>query len=539
MVAKLKYISISGHINSMNHVIDNYLSRYDIQLIHTNARGLMEPFSSLNPYAVTQQKAEQLAEIAGQMPLIYFPFSGADAVNMVEEAHRAYEQRGETLRAREAELNDVNDYIHKLQNFMSIPWDISALENFAFTHYRFGRLPVTHFLQYEKFLSRDDKILCHVAKRDKDFVWVVYFTPGKHREATDAVFAALKFEPVDISATCIGKSVAGIPAALVKYWQDTRKYMEEDIRALAQDTLAEIIGTPQRLAVACAKVKSLYMAFDLKKFASISPGGQIFSFQGWITAENAPMLAREIDRDNLTILTFPPEDEHLPTPPTLLKNPPVVKQFEFFTGLYGLPTHREIDPTPVLAVTYTILFGLMFGDVGHGAVLALMGLWAGHKWKSPLGDIVATAGVSAAFFGILYGSMFGFEDILPALWRRPAQNITETLLFAAGLGAGLIVISMVLNMYNAFKQRNISGLLFGANGAAGLVFYGAIIFIGLRVFIFGLPITGMVTAIAIFPLVFVAFKLPLERFMGGQRVVPPGGPGNFFLTWLFNCLKHC
>ncbi|MCL2285015.1 MAG: hypothetical protein FWC32_01465 [Firmicutes bacterium] len=532
MIAKMRYINISGHINSMNHVINNYLSRYDIQLTRTNAHGLMEPFSSLNPYTATLQKAEYLSDIAGQVPFIYFPLSEAGAVNMVEEAHRAYEKRDENLRTREAGLSTAKDYIRKLQDFASIQWDISELEKFMFTHYRFGKLPVTHFLQYEKFLSDDNKIMCHVVKRDNDFVWVVYFTPCKHKETTDAVFAALKFEPIDITDICSKGGIAGTPAKLIQYWQGVCTHMEEEILLLTHTTLAEIIGTPQRLAIACAKVKNLYRAFDLKKFADISPGGQIFSFSGWMTAEDTAILETEIDGDNLTILTFPPEDERLPTPPTLLKNPPFFKQFEFLTGLYGLPSHGEIDPTPVLAVTYTMLFGLMFGDVGHGAVLAVMGMWVRHKWKSPLGGIMAAAGVSAALFGFLYGSIFGFEDMLTAFWRRPAQDIGGTLVFAAILGVGLITISMVLNMYNSFKQQDIGGLLFGANGAAGLVFYGALLYMAARIFIFGLPITGMVAATALFPLVFVAFKLPLERLMDGQSIIPPGGTGQF----LFNTI---
>ena len=537
MITKMKYISISGHMDSMNHVINSYLSRYDIQLEHANAHGLMEPFTTLNPYTTTLQKAEHLAEIAGKVPIIYFPLSAADAVNMVEDAHRAYDKRGEALRTLEANLEVANEYIYRLQDFSSIEADLSELEQFAFTHYRFGKLPMTHFMQYEKFLANDEKILFHIAKQDKDFVWGAYFTPIKHSEATDAVFASLKFEPIDIINTCLDESVCGTPFAIIQHGLDKCRHMEEQISALTRGTLAEAIGSPERLAIACLKVTNLYKAFDLKKFANISPGKQIFSFSGWISAEDAAALEAETDNDNLIIFSCNPEDEHLPAPPTLLKNPPIVRQFEFFTRLYGLPTHSEMDPTPFLAITYTILFGLMFGDVGHGLVLALAGLFVRCKWKTPLGGIMATAGVSAMLFGFLYGSVFGFEDTLPALWRRPAQDITGTLIFAAGLGVVLILISMLLNMYNSFKRRNISGLLFGANGAAGLVFYSAIIFITLRVFAFGLPVTGLVVAVALFPLVFVTFKHPLERFLAGRSILPPEGIGQFIFNTIIELFE--
>ena len=536
MITKMKYISISGHMSSMNHVINHYLSRYDVQLEHTNAHGLMESFTTLNPYTITLQKAERLAEIAGKIPVIYLPIPAADAVNIVEAAHQAYEARSETLRKCEMNLAHVKAYIHLLQDFSSIEASISELEQLTFTHYRFGKLPMMHFLQYEKFLINDEKILFHMAKRDKDFVWGVYFTPIKHKDAADAVFASLKFEPINITGTCLDENVEGTPLMLTQHWSDKCKQIKAEILTLTRNTLSEITS-PERLAIACHKVKTLYNAFDVKKFASISPGKQIFSFSGWISAEDAVILEAEIDNDKLTIFSFRTEVENLPSPPTLLKNPPIVRQFEFFTRLYGLPSHSEIDPTPFLAVTYTILFGLMFGDVGHGLVLALAGLFVRRKRKTPLGGIMATAGVSAALFGFLYGSIFGFEDTLPALWRRPAQDITGTLIFAAGLGVVLIVISMLLNMYNSFKRRNISDLLFGANGTAGLVFYSAIIFIALRIFAVGLPITGLVVAVALFPLIFVAFKHPLERFIIGRSILPPEGIGQFIFSTIIELFE--
>jgi len=547
MITKMKYISISGHVDNMNHVIDNYLSRYDIQLHQTDTQGLMKPFTTLNPYTSTLQKAERLAEIAGAVPFIYLPFSAADAVNMVEDAHKLYEQRSENLRALEQQLSIVNEYIHQLEDFCAIDTDLTEIESFTFTQYRFGKLPLTHYLQYEKFLADDEKIIFTVAKRDKDFVWGVYFTPHKHNETTDSVFASLKFQPIDITGTCLGETHTGTPSALIGYWTDRCQTLQNEIFALTHSTLAEVIGSPERLAIACRKVQMLYKTFDIKKFASVSESGKIFTFSGWIADKDAKALECEIDNDDLTIFSLH-DKELLAEAPTLLKNSPIVRQFEFFTGLYGLPSHGEIDPTPFLAVTYTILFGLMFGDVGHGLILVALGLILRHSgknlpaytatsgthhpvnWKVSLGGIMATAGASATIFGFLYGSIFGFEDILTAGWRRPAEDITGTLIFAAGLGVGLIIFSMLLNMYNSFKQRKICNLLFGANGAAGLVFYGSILMLVLRVLVFGLPVTGVVVAIAIFPLAFIALKHPLERFISGKSIIPAGSIGSFIFN---------
>lgn len=81
--------------------------------------------------------------------------------------------------------------------------------------------------------------------------------------------------------------------------------------------------------------------------------------------------------------------------------------------MYGLPAYNEADPTSLLALTYTLFFGVMFGDVGQGAVLILAGLLAWRFLKLSLGKIIAVVGCSSVVFGFVYGSVFGNEDLLP------------------------------------------------------------------------------------------------------------------------------
>jgi len=538
MIIKMQYISLIGHMENMQHVVESYLSRFDIQLEKSNNHGLMEPFTALNPYSATLQKAETLSPLVGAAPLIYMPLSAAKAVNTIEEAHAAYELRSDKLRTLEENLRQANEYIRQLEDFTAFKGDLSTMENFEFLHYRFGKLQSIHFLQYEKFLSNNDNLIFHIIKRDKDFVWGIYFTPKTNMDAMDSIFASLKFEPIPITSTCLGESMSGTPSELINHWQAKCQEIKQELHQCA----LEFLENPKKIAIACRQIKSLYNAFDIKKFANVSPQEKIFSFSGWMPAADANRLEAEIDRDDLTIFSYDTFNEFLSsgeneTPPTLLKNPPIMRQFEFFTKLYGLPTHGEIDPTPFLAVTYTILFGLMFGDVGHGFSLAAIGLFVWHKYKIPLGAIMAIAGTSAAFFGILYGSIFGFENILPALWRRPAEDIAGTLMLAVWIGVGLIVFSMVINMFNSFKRRDISNLLFGANGIAGLVFYGAKLFILVRVFILRLSVTWLVVVITILPLVFITFKHPLERFISGKKPLPSTGVGQFIFNTIIELFE--
>ena len=93
--------------------------------------------------------------------------------------------------------------------------------------------------------------------------------------------------------------------------------------------------------------------------------------------------------------------------------------------MYGLPAHNEMDPTVFVGLTYSFIFGVMFGDVGQGLLLLIGGALIYHFKKIPLAGIISTAGFFSTIFGFMFGSIFGFEDVIPALWLRPMKS-TDT-----------------------------------------------------------------------------------------------------------------
>ncbi|MCL2190143.1 MAG: hypothetical protein FWC16_15120 [Defluviitaleaceae bacterium] len=511
----MKYISLTGHISHLNHAVNRYLTRYDIQLERTALHPEMQPFTTRNPYAVTLQKAERFLQLFNAVPQVYMPMSAAEAINRVEDAHRLLEAHTQEMHENEGKLAEAEENIQCLMPFASLEMDVSVLRNSVYLHGCTGRLSHAHYKQYEAFLRSDEKIIFIETQRDEAYVWGAYFTPKVHAQQVNAVFASLEFVPIALAGQ-------GTPRDLIKFWQHERAQLLLAINTQSQDLLKE--GGIARLCIACEKVRGLYARFDVKKYASLSKGRRIFTFAGWMGANDADALAEEIEDDSLILFTRNADGSDTIAAPTRLRNPPIIRTFEFFTRLYGLPTYGETDPTFILAVTYTMLFGLMFGDVGHGLCLAVVGAFIGRRYKKPLGWIIMIVGISAMGFGFLYGSIFGFEDILPALWRRPAADITGTLIFAVGLGVGLIAFSMGLHMYNALRQGRIGDFLFGANGAAGLVFYGTVVFGTVRILMQGRAFPLWLAAL---PFALLALKHPIMRWMQGRKLLD-GGVGKFF-----------
>ena len=184
---------------------------------------------------------------------------------------------------------------------------------------------------------------------------------------------------------------------------------------------------------------------------------------GWMTEDDANAFLDEIKDDkNLLCMVEDSDNQVLHEPPTKLKNPKIVKPFEMFIRMYGLPAYNEFDPTIFVALTYAFIFGAMFGDVGQGLCLAIGGALLYHFKKIDVAGCIGCAGIFSTIFGFLYGSFFGFEDVLPALWLKPKEamatlpfvgTLNTVFVVAIAFGMFLILLTMVFHIINGFRAK--------------------------------------------------------------------------------------
>ena len=108
-----------------------------------------------------------------------------------------------------------------------------------------------------------------------------------------------------------------------------------------------------------------------RQSADYKPKEPFYILCGWMTEKDAKAFQNDISGDARIFCLIDEneqEDAHK-TPPTKLKNPKLFKPFEMYTKMYGLPAYGEMDPTWFIALTYSFIFGAMFGDAGQGLVL--------------------------------------------------------------------------------------------------------------------------------------------------------------------------
>ena len=186
-----------------------------------------------------------------------------------------------------------------------------------------------------------------------------------------------------------------------------------------------------------------------------------FVLDGWVPEKECEGLKNSLNGLNVDIQLESSDDE----PPVKLDNPPVVRPFELFTKLYGIPRHRELDPSILLFFGYPLFFGLMIGDLGYGFFYFLLGHFLVTKYGHSdellqLGKIIRIAGFSAFFFGtILFAEAFGFEIHLLnheyVLHKSDSVDVGFMLLATGGIGLFYVTLGLAMGFYNTMNMHDL------------------------------------------------------------------------------------
>lgn len=422
------------------------------------------------------------------------------------------------LEAARRRLTQLQKYIGQLTPIADLDVDLGTLRDLRYTFVMLGSMPAANIERLESSLEHIPFVL--VTLRHEGLLATVMLF-GLQRDAAVLNRAARSaylnplVTPEDYRGTP-AQAIAALQAGIERTQEHIVEY-EREIAHLHEMRSRHLRQLLWRVRASHA------LAHTIAGYDHLQ---HTYLVTGWVPAADHARLEQEIAKvsDAVVIETLEPRQEDIGHIPASLKNPPVFSGFQGLVTTYGQPNYDELDPTPIMALTFPLIFGLMFGDVGHGLLLLLAGLLlAGRKTKAMqsaagFGVVVALCGASAMFFGALYGSIFGFEDVLRAVWFRPLEEITEVLLFAIVVGVVLISAGILYNIVNAALGRRWGYLLFNRNGVAGLVFYWALLGIGAGAFGAPIPIPGSVFAVlAIISGIGLTFAEFFERLVEHHR----------------------
>ena len=190
---------------------------------------------------------------------------------------------------------------------------------------------------------------------------------------------------------------------------------------------------------------------------ALESGDRFAWVTGWTSDRDGASLAAAVDRSGARALLHFGKPPPLSLAPLLFVNPRWARPFELFPRALGVPGATEADPTVVLAIAVPLIFGYMFGDVGQGLVIAAIGLWL--RDRTPVARIFVAGGLSAAFFGWVFGSVFSVHHAIPALWTDPLAAPIQVLAIPIGAGAILLSAGLLLHALGSFWRGEWARLL--------------------------------------------------------------------------------
>ncbi len=336
---------------------------------------------------------------------------------------------------------------------------------------------------------------------------VVISVSSEKRGKLDDILKGFDFEPVSLT------EYSGNPKDVLSNLDEELKENRKERNKLKQMLKSYRVEYAEDLLVMREIISIEKDIADTGSF--LGKTKRVYILEGWIPQKNIQDMLRRIRRvtdENIFIRIEDPREGDIV--PTHLENPRIFKPFELITKTFGFPNYDEIDPTPFVALTFPIIFGLMFGDVGHGFMIALVGLTLfilAQKSIRDMGYILVACGGSAMIFGALYGDVFGLHDIVPILWVNPLKSPSVFLPFAITVGMAHIGFGLFMNLIKLLRRREFLHAFLGPISRIWL-YYGTIAFGLLSISQYGVDVvswSGNITLALILilpPLLLMAFE---------------------------------
>jgi V/A-type H+-transporting ATPase subunit I len=275
-----------------------------------------------------------------------------------------------------------------------------------------------------------------------------------------------------------------VPAELRTHPAQARASLTARLAALEDELAAKRKQTDQTFHAHWAEIDAAETTLALAKpYAdmvdkALRGRGGLTLLTGWAPKREAAALAatlqKRLDRPYLLKVRDPEPGERALVP-SIIRQPQLLKGFAQLVHTYGVPRYGEIDPTALFAFSFVLMFGMMFGDVGQGAVLTAAGLLL----RGPLASartLMVMCGVASMLFGVLYGSVFGFEEWLHPVWMAPLSDPLRMLAVAVFWGIGFIGVASLIRIHNLYMEHGVKAALLDAGGAAGMVLYLAAVY---------------------------------------------------------------
>ncbi len=386
------------------------------------------------------------------------------------------------LSEQEEQLHQLEEEKHRIENlkqslevFKALDFDLSLLQNQKkFLDLHIGHVAVEDLDRLEQSIALEANYFTHTFHKTLDSAYVLVVGSGAESAARNIqkLLNTSNFQALTIPQEFVAKP----------------EHIQQDLEQQIQQFTSQIQAQQKKLtqlettwlAELQTIARQLQAAATYANVASIMRGGHagLTLIEGWIPKREAQNLNTHLQtrlKQAFVLNVRDPHEEETDKVPTLLEHPKFFQAFESLVRNFGIPRYNEIDPTILFTGSFILMFGMMFGDIGHGALIALAGWYFRDTLKS-YAPLLISAGISSVIFGFLYGSIFGYEHVIHAIWIAPLTDPMLMLTVALFWGISFILLASGLKFYNLLKAKDYHAAWLDNHGMAGIIFYCALLY---------------------------------------------------------------
>lgn len=451
-------------INSQNQ-IDNNAFTFNLENEKNLERAIelnhIAPFERDSMINTTIEKAKEMEEFFGIKDLKV----DYDKIDMGVNHEAFYDEikyKSKRLREIREDLKVIDGIEENYDYFKNVNIDLSKLSDLKYFKVRFGILDKEARFRLKKNYGNILAMIFHTATIDEGEVYLAIF-PKEVEKEIDRILKSLNWEDVEI----LGR-YKGTAKEILENFETEKEALKKEEKEILDYRDNFLKSNREEVETAITSMLISENIEEVKRYMAKS--NKYFYLSGWVSLRDKDRVEEILSKYDGLLTSFRDPIEQGIKPPTKLRNSNFFKPFELLVNMYGVPSYTEKDPTPLFAVTYMLLYGAMFGDLGQGAVFFLAGIFLSKKNKS-FGGLLKRLGFSSAVFGILYGSVFGIEEWIKPLLIRPFENINTTLGAAIGVGIVFLIISYALGFINKITNKEYEEAFLGKEGLAGFLVF--------------------------------------------------------------------
>lgn len=510
---------------------------------------------------IDSQIYKQLMEIAQYLGIQDYPqdLSQFDAPNeRVKKDANDFLIAFNELKTR---INDANEEAEKVNNaykeakaFSNLQVSYSELEHLSFLSLRIGKVTPDEYEDLKESLT-DNAVVIPLGE-DKTHILVA--SSKKGRFAVDSELKNHGFIEMEIP-----QDFKGVPENVLLSLKNQKTESDKKLEELKTEKSNFIETHKDKLFALLGSFAIGVQISEVEK--NLESTELVYRITGWIPETETTNYMTELDQltqSRIAIRVYEPYE--VPSVmsgkeqvPVKLRHGKFVKSFERMIFSYGSPVYGTIDPTPFVAIFFTLLFGIMFGDLGQGLVIALVGFLMAKKvikvggWNK-FAPIFIAVGCTSSVMGLLTGEFFSNETLLEpfskwvtGLFGTPHAPILKLMpssdpnsikamfgMFGVAVAIGFVIntCGLIINIINSFIKKDYASAFFGKEGLAGAIFFWYVIVLIVRVAFFHNHFGAYDWIIIGVSLFFAAFDEPFKNLVNKKRPLLENGFGTYLIA---------